>query len=149
VYDDADPWPVEPDGTGSTLALIDPEQDNIHAANWLASAENGTPGWRNDGATGIDEDAESETPVAFSLGQNYPNPFNPVTTIPFEVPVSGKVTLDIYSVTGQRVGNVLYGTLPAGSHQAVFRASHLPSGMYFYRIKAGGFSETKSMLLLK
>jgi hypothetical protein len=149
VYDDADPWPVEPDGTGSTLALIDPEQDNIHAANWLASAENGTPGWVNDVANAIDEDEELENPIAFSLGQNYPNPFNPVTTIPFEVPVSGKVTLDIYSITGQRIANILDKILTAGHHQAVFRADHLPSGMYFYRIKAGGFGETKSMLLLK
>jgi hypothetical protein len=149
VYDDVEPWPVEPDGAGSTLALVNPEEDNIYAANWLASLGHGTPGWRNDVATSIDEKAETETPVAFSLGQNYPNPFNPVTTIPFLLPESGRVTVNIYSITGQRVSNVINDTMPAGYHQAVFRADHLASGIYFYRIKAEGFGETKSMLLLK
>ncbi|MFC1551304.1 CotH kinase family protein [Candidatus Latescibacterota bacterium] len=149
VYDDAEPWPIESDGTGSTLALVNPEEDNIHAANWASSAGNGTPGWVNDVANGIDETYESDSPIAFSLGQNYPNPFNPVTTIPFSVPESGRVTLKIYSITGQRVVNVIDGVLPAGSHQAVFKAEHLPSGMYFYRIEAEGYKETKSMLLLK
>jgi len=149
VYDDAEPWPAEPDGTGSTLALIDPEEDNIHAGNWASSSGNGTPGWVNDVANVVDEDAESEKPIVFSLGQNFPNPFNPVTTIPFEIPKKGKITIKIYSITGQQVETVIDGTLSAGIHQAVFRAEHLPSGMYFYRIEAGGFGETRSMLLLK
>ncbi|MFC1550950.1 CotH kinase family protein [Candidatus Latescibacterota bacterium] len=149
VYDDEEPWPIESDGTGPTLALVNPEVDNIHSDNWLSSSGNGTPGWVNDVANSIDEDGGFETPLAFSLWQNYPNPFNPVTTISFKVPVSDKVTLRIYSITGQRVANVINGTLPAGHHQAVFRADHLPSGMYFYRIETKGFSKTKSMLLLK
>ncbi|MFC1552569.1 CotH kinase family protein [Candidatus Latescibacterota bacterium] len=149
VYDDADPWPVEPDGSGATLALIQPEDDNIYAANWLSSLDHGTPGWRNDGATAVDDDGESETPIAFSLGQNYPNPFNPVTIIPFTVPSTGLVSLRIYSITGQLVVDVIDDILPVGSHRAVFRAGHLPSGVYFYRIEAEGYIETKSMLLLK
>jgi|GEM_PF-6742470 Tol biopolymer transport system component len=86
---------------------------------------------------------------SFTLLNNYPNPFNPSTTIPFSLAESGKVTLKIYSITGQRVGNVIDGVFPAGHHEAIFRAEHLPSGMYFYRIEMGGFRETKSMLLLK
>jgi hypothetical protein len=150
TYDDVAPWPVEADGTGPTLALISPDSDNSVSGNWVYSTENGTPGIANDLLfSGIDESAETEAPSAFALGQNYPNPFNPVTTIPFSLPKSGRVTLSIYSVTGQRIAEILNDTLPAGYYQAVFSAGQLPSGMYFYRIEANGFSETKTMLLLK
>jgi hypothetical protein len=97
----------------------------------------------------VDDSSRDNLPKAFALGQNFPNPFNPMTTIPFSVPEPGRVTIKIYSITGQRVANVIDGTLPAGHHQAVFSAGHLPSGMYYYRIEAKRFSETKSMLLLK
>ncbi|MFC1538350.1 CotH kinase family protein [Candidatus Latescibacterota bacterium] len=149
VYDDSEPWPVEPDGTGSTLALVNPEVDNIHPENWLSSSGNGTPGAQNDMFSVIDENAGSDTPLVFSLGQNYPNPFNPVTTIPFSIPESGSVTIEIYSILGQRVATVIDDTLPPGSYQVVFRGDNYASGIYFYRIEATGFNETKSMLLLK
>ncbi|MFC1552959.1 T9SS type A sorting domain-containing protein, partial [Candidatus Latescibacterota bacterium] len=139
----------ECDGFGPTLALINLLESNNLPENWTASTGHGTPGTANDVSSFIDDTSRDNLPQAFTLGQNYPNPFNPVTTIPFSVPESGKVTLRIYSITGQRVANVIDGTHPAGSHQAVFRADHLPSGMYFYRIEAKGFRETRSMLLLK
>jgi parallel beta-helix repeat protein len=149
TYFDSSPWPVEPDGGGSTLALKNPLESNNRPENWAASAGHGSPGEVNDMFSGIHETTESETLTAFVLGQNYPNPFNPMTTIPFKLPKSCRVMIHIYSITGQRIANVLDVTLPAGNHQAVFNADHLPSGMYFYRIESDGFRETKSMLFLK
>ena len=67
VYDDVDPWPTDADGAGSTLALINAEIDNIDPSNWIASGANGTPGWRNAGATWIaryfDPVTGGETPI--------------------------------------------------------------------------------------
>ncbi|MFC1537854.1 CotH kinase family protein [Candidatus Latescibacterota bacterium] len=149
TFDDEEPWPLAPDGAGPTLELINTVFDNSMATNWTPSLVNGTPGIANDLVLGVDENAEFEIPVAFSLGQNYPNPFNPVTTIPFSVPKSGRVTINIYSILGQRVAKVIDDTLYPGKYQAVFNADHLSSGIYFYRIEANGFNQTKSMLLLK
>ncbi|MFC1538491.1 CotH kinase family protein [Candidatus Latescibacterota bacterium] len=147
---DTAPWPTEPDGTGPTLALGSPELDNNIPENWAPSTENGTPGIANDLIfSGIDENDEPNAPTAFSLGQNYPNPFNPVTTIPFDIPKAGQVTIEVYSVTGQRIGVILDNHLSPGKYHAVFTSKNLASGIYFYRIEANGFSETKSMLLLK
>lgn len=81
-YDDADPWSVEADGTGATLALISPGLDNTNPENWFASFPYGTPGKQNT-LTSVDDDNAVTNPTAFRLFQNYPNPFNPTTTIKF------------------------------------------------------------------
>ncbi len=146
TYDDSVPWPVEPDGTGYTLALQDPNSDNSLPENWTYSSNYGTPGVVNDWVSGVDE---IEIPIAFSLGQNYPNPFNPSTTIPFSIPRSGMVTIEIYSILGQRVKVILDEYMSAGYHSIVFKVDDLANGIYFYTIKASGFKKSKSMLLLK
>ena len=142
-YNDASPWPVSPDGRGATLSLIDPEQDNTAAENWARSAEHGTPGEANVVITGIDENAQIDVPIAFSLGQNYPNPFNPSTTIPFSLPESGRVTIEIYSVLGQRVAKLIDEDMAAGYHRIVFDAEHLANGVYFYRIRGKRIYQNK------
>ncbi len=146
TYDDAAPWPVEPDGTGCTLALSDPNSDNSLPENWTYSNNYGTPGAVNDWMSGVDE---IEVPTMFSLGQNYPNPFNPMTNIPFSIPKSGRVTIEVYSILGQRVKTILDEYMSAGYHNVVFKADNLANGIYFFTIKASGFKKAKSMLLLK
>ena len=89
------------------------------------------------------------TPGAFKLNQSYPNPFNPTTTFTFSIPRTGKVLLNVYNVLGQEVATVVNETLNAGSYSRTFNAAGLASGAYFYRLNAGGFSETKRMLLVK
>ncbi|MFC1538218.1 CotH kinase family protein, partial [Candidatus Latescibacterota bacterium] len=148
TYADTAPWPADADGSGQTLSLISPELDNTVAENWTASAPKGTPGIGNDKILSVDDDG-SIAPEAYSLGQNYPNPFNPVTTIPFSVPESGRITIAVYSITGQRIAVIVDGTFAPGQYRAVFTAKNFASGMYFYRIEANGYSETKSMMLLK
>ncbi|TSA46373.1 T9SS C-terminal target domain-containing protein [bacterium] len=97
---------------------------------------------------------EKDVPVLFSLSQNYPNPFNPSTTIQFSLPTRTNVDLKIYNALGQMVETLVSGGLNAGVHQYVWNPSTssgqaLPSGIYFYQLKAGTFTETKRMLLVK
>jgi hypothetical protein len=89
-------------------------------------------------------------PGKLLLAQNYPNPFNPSTLIEFVVPKSGFATIKVYNVLGQEVATVFNGNAEAGKINAArFNASSLPSGVYFYRIVAGSFVDTKKMLLLR
>jgi len=88
-------------------------------------------------------------PSAFALEQNFPNPFNPATTIKFSVPKSGIVMLKVYDVTGTEVASLVNGELNAGSYKSEFNASQLGSGVYFYKLVANGFTETKKMILIK
>jgi hypothetical protein len=85
----------------------------------------------------------------YSLHQNYPNPFNPVTTIAFDLPDAGNVSLKIYNLFGQEVRTVVSGTLPQGRHVVSFNAGDLSSGVYLYRIEVNGFAAEKKMLLMK
>ena len=85
----------------------------------------------------------------FSLQQNYPNPFNPSTKISWQSPVGSWQTLKIYDVLGNEVTTLVDEYKPAGTYEIEFNASSLPSGVYFYQLKAGSYVETKKMILLK
>jgi hypothetical protein len=89
------------------------------------------------------------TPSAYALEQNFPNPFNPSTKINFSVPVEGFVTLDVYNSIGQKITTLVNETKTAGTYVVNFDASDLTSGIYFYKISSGNFTETKKMILLK
>jgi hypothetical protein len=91
----------------------------------------------------------TEIPKQFSLDQNYPNPFNPVTNIRMNIPRSGHVSLKVFDITGREVGEPVNSQLSAGIYNVDFDASALTSGVYFYRLWAEGFSETKKMVLIK
>ncbi len=90
-----------------------------------------------------------EQPREYKLRQNYPNPFNPTTTIRFAVPKKSRVKIAVYNTLGQRVAHLIDKTMGAGRYQVNWDASGFNSGMYLYRIQAGGYTETKSMILLK
>ena len=87
-------------------------------------------------------------PTSFALAQNYPNPFNPTTSISFDLPVNSDVTLSIFNITGQKVTEVI-DRYEAGSHVFEWDGSNAASGIYFYKLTAGDFTETKKMMLLK
>lgn len=91
----------------------------------------------------------SEVPGKFSLLQNYPNPFNPSTKIRFELSVSSFAELEIYDAKGKLAENLLGRQLTAGSYEVNWNAAAQPSGVYFYIFKAGDFSETRKMILIK
>jgi hypothetical protein len=88
-------------------------------------------------------------PEKFILHQNFPNPFNPSTTIGFNLPVKSNVELTVYDALGRKVQTLLNRELSVGYNETLFNAANLSSGIYFYRIIAGKFSETKKMLLLR
>jgi len=92
---------------------------------------------------------ESALPHSFSLEQNYPNPFNPTTTIAFSLPVSTRVTLKVFDSLGREVATLLDKTEPPGVNSLRFDASRLSSGMYYYRIVAGSFAESREMMFLR
>ena len=92
-------------------------------------------------------------PVKFDLSQNYPNPFNPATTINYDIPVDGKVSIILYDISGREVSKLVNEVKPAGYYTVSFNGSSLSSGTYFYRIISEGngqnFVATKKMMLLK
>jgi hypothetical protein len=94
---------------------------------------------------------EDEQPAFsnFSLEQNFPNPFNPSTKISWQLPVGSQQTLKIYDVLGNEITTLIDEYKPAGRYEIEFNASSLPSGVYFYQLKAGDYIDTKKMILLK
>ena len=98
--------------------------------------------------TGITSDGTG-IPDKFGVSQNYPNPFNPTTVIMYQLPVSSEVTLKVYDMLGKEITTLVNKHEDAGFHSAVFVASNLPSGIYFYRMQAGKYSETKKLTVLK
>ena len=97
--------------------------------------------------TGVTE--ESALPTQYIVAQNYPNPFNPSTTIEFALPHAGYVTLKVYNVLGEEVATLVAGNHAAGTFKATWDASGQPSGVYFYRLTAGEYVQTKKMVLMR
>ena len=98
--------------------------------------------------TGIDK-RQSAVPKKFFLGQNYPNPFNPTTNFEFWLPGFRVVTIKIYNILGEEVGTLVNGLKAPGSYRVEWNAASMPSGMYFCRMIAGSFVETRKVLLIK
>lgn len=102
----------------------------------------------SDGTTGIDSRNDAAV-QNFMLDQNYPNPFNPSTKIKFQIAAPGMVTLDVVDILGRHVATLVNENKPAGEYEVNFNAGSLPSGIYFYHLNAGQYSQTKKMILLK
>jgi len=88
-------------------------------------------------------------PTHFALEQNYPNPFNPTTTISYELPHAANVSLKIYDIIGREVVSLVEGLQAAGYHEVTLNGRDFSSGLYFYRLIAGTFVDTKKMLYVK
>ena len=99
--------------------------------------------------TSVDDPIHPAIPNEYTLAQNYPNPFNPTTTIQFALPTGSQVVLKIYNLLGREVATLVNEELQSGKYKVDFEANDLPSGVYFYQIRAGGFSKTKKLTLLK
>ncbi|OYV85950.1 MAG: hypothetical protein B7Z63_04735 [Ignavibacteriae bacterium 37-53-5] len=94
-------------------------------------------------------EASDNLPEAFELNQNYPNPFNPSTVIGYKLSAVSSVTLKVYDALGREVAALVEARQNAGYHQITFNASKLSSGVYFYRITAGTFTDVKKLVLVK
>ena len=98
---------------------------------------------------GLTTGVEDIKPAVFAVYQNKPNPFNPSTTIDFSIPEESRVVINVFNLTGQKIASLKDEFMPLGRHSVVWDAKGMPSGVYFYTIKAGKFSQTKKMLLLR
>ncbi|MBS1518696.1 MAG: T9SS type A sorting domain-containing protein, partial [Bacteroidetes bacterium] len=102
----------------------------------------------NVGPVGIENNVLG-IPSEFRLDQNYPNPFNPSTRISYAVPKESFVSIKIFDILGKEVMSLVNENKQPGYYDVQFNASNFASGMYFYKIEAGNFTETKRMILLK
>lgn len=124
----------------------------IPGGGWssIAAYLRGNPMIRGYFDTDIDTTAVPDVvPAKYELAQNYPNPFNPVTTIHFELKNTGMTKVEIFDVTGRHVRTLLNGQVEAGAYDLRFDASALSSGVYFYRLSSGSFTDIKKMSLVK
>lgn len=135
------------------------DNDGVWDGNLSWSIFNTDQGWNNPREwtfswigdipyTGVEDDL-NEVVRSFELSQNYPNPFNPTTTIEYTIPSSEKVQIDIYNLLGQNVYTLINENQNAGNHFVTFDATQFSSGIYFYKIQAGSFTQTKKMILMK
>jgi hypothetical protein len=155
-YQDEIPWPESADGGGFSLVPIDTAAagDPNDPVNWRASYYvHGSPG-RDDK---LNTEVEMETgyrPFKFELVQNYPNPFNPLTTIRYSLSRTAQVKLIVYNVLGEKVRTLVNLIQNSGEYSVILNAmdNHqrpLPSGIYFYVLKAGDLVQSRKMLLIK
>jgi photosystem II stability/assembly factor-like uncharacterized protein len=148
-------WIIQLSGIGETLFSVSFVDEN----NGLAVGENGTilRTTNGGGITEINEDNNDLIPNDFVLSQNYPNPFNPSTKIRYTIPnviASGAkqsqlVTLKVYDVLGNEMATLINEEKPAGSYEVDFNSAGFSSGIYFYTIQAGSYTQTKKMILLR
>lgn len=148
TYDDHAPWPVEADGLGATLELVDALSDNSEPANWQAGLNGGTPGRRNSGLTALDEDLANQL-TTIELFPNFPNPFNPETRIQFNLPRAGRVQIQVFNPLGRLVARLVDEQMDAGLHRVSFRPQNLASGIYMYTMRFNDKQiKTRKMILL-
>ena len=133
----------------SEIYVINSDGSNLkRITNTSSDATAINPDWYPDGYTDI-ESSTGNLPQSFYLFQNYPNPFNPTTTIKYEIPKSGFVSLKVFDILGNEVASLVNGEKSAGNYQVHLNASTLSSGIYLYRLQTGGYSMIKKMMLIK
>jgi len=144
--DNGDNWTQLNSGLGASTSI---KSLAISRDGFVFAGTRGSGVFRSVQTTTSVEEITGEIPTSFSLEQNYPNPFNPSTTIQFTVEKSSHVILKLFDITGREVTMLVDETFTPGSYSTVFEADGLPSGIYFYRITAGEFMQTKKLTLLK
>jgi hypothetical protein len=149
------------DAGGNVVAVINKTSSNPFtltapsAGTYKVNAGYKNPSRRWDSTTvtivlaDIGNDLIEATPHSYKLDNNYPNPFNPSTKISWQSPVSSWQTLKVYDLLGKEIATLVDEYKPAGNYNVEFDASNLTSGIYFYKLQAGTFAETKKMILTK
>ena len=105
--------------------------------------------WYNETPTGMGISDDAPIASSYELGQNYPNPFNPITHIRFNIPETGNTKLTVFNMMGETVANLVNGVVSAGGHTVSWNAANMPTGVYFYRLESGNFTQTRKLLLVK
>jgi hypothetical protein len=141
-----------PDAQDGFEALLEIHHDDPSENSPLEITLQGTggvPTYANPSDPGLSDDREFSLPNTPQLHQNYPNPFNPVTVIEYALPSAMQVRLEIFDIMGRQVKTLVDQIMPAGQHQAVWDASYVSSGTYFYRLYAGDHIQTRFMTLIR
>ena len=141
-------WTLNYTTTNSEVSTTRSLYTQVDTWNQLKTARI-TLTYTGDPISAIGENVEPITPRVFVLGQNYPNPFNPTTTISYSLPIASHATLSIIDLLGRNIATLVDEVKPAGLHLMQWNAGGLPSGVYFLRMNAGRFVDTKKMLLAK
>jgi hypothetical protein len=138
--------PARLSGITRIYGVIDPDNslNEIHKDNNRGFSELTVLG-----LTGVTREASPGLPGTFELYQNYPNPFNPGTIIQYNLPHSSQVSLKVYNLLGQEVRTLVNESKPAGAYTVHFNGDGIASGVYFYRLRAGSYVQTKKFLLLR
>ena len=105
--------------------------------------------YENGPAVGVEEDNLATIPASYYISQNFPNPFNPSTKIKYSIPQSSNVVIKVFDILGSEIETLVNEEKPSGTYVITWYAENLPSGIYFYRLQAGSFIETKKMILIK
>ena len=147
VYGVNQPWPVEPNGNGYTLSLIDPDYDNNFADNWATSSLHGTPGTENDFLQ------SNPDPEELYISQNYPNPFSNFTLFEYAIPIDGKVKLEIYNIKGQLVKSIINEFKEKGNYMTAWDGNNkynkpVSSGIYLCSIRVGRLVKTRKLIYI-
>jgi hypothetical protein len=136
------------DAAGSVYA-VDVDGDGDMDVLSASRDDNKITWYENLLIVGIDDNNFLDVPVQFRLYNNYPNPFNPTTTISFSIPELSLVTLKVYDVLGNEIITLVNEEKPTGSYEVEFDAKELVSGIYFYKLQTGDYTNTKKMILFK
>ena len=152
-YDDSDPWPLEPDGLGPTLELINPLNDNSLAESWTSSIDNGSPGYQNTGFLDIIQ-ISTIIPEKSLLYPAIPNPFNGKVTIPLYLSDREESSLTIYNVLGQIIFSFSTKHLNPGEHSIVWngfndKGNLVSGGIYFAKLKTSKTKSVQKLIYLK
>ncbi|MDD5607662.1 MAG: 5'-nucleotidase C-terminal domain-containing protein [Ignavibacterium sp.] len=139
---------------GTNINIIDPylytdSSEFQVLSEYIIYKQTISPEYKGNVVTNLESIDNGTIPGEFRLEQNYPNPFNPSTTINYDLPKQSSVTLKIYNVTGEEVATLVNQDQEAGRYRIRWEASQLASGIYFYQLIAGGFVETKKMVLMR
>ena len=126
-------WPGNPDATTTFPQMLEVDYVRVYQKSDTSTLNSGGNIWSG----------------GYLLSQNYPNPFNPSTTIKYTLSKSSIIALKIYNLAGQEIETLVEGFRHAGEHELKWEAEGLPSGIYFYRLQEGEFSETKKLILQK
>jgi len=148
--DNGNNWALINDGLTNSGIL----SSTINSDDYIFVGSDGNGVFRSINPTTSVENEISKIPSEYLLSQNYPNPFNPTTTITYQIPEREFVTLKVYDILGREIATLVNEEKPAGSYEVEFNSHsgevrNLTSGIYFYQIKAGEYSETKKMILLQ
>ena len=143
------PTPGQWDGSRTIVGCVFMEDDTLKMYYAGSSGSNWEIGLATSPFVPVSVEQETIQPTEFRLSQNYPNPFNPSTKIKYSIPQSSNVVIKVFDILGNEIETLVSEENPAGTYELSWNAFNLPSGVYFYQIRAGEYISTKKMLLIK